>query len=320
MNSGEKQVMSAQPSLYGCIYLWEIVECNPWRYFCGQLTHHPTGSTARGVIYTAPTIPESAGNCEQSVSVKFRLSVLQSDGPDKKANDKGPKWNSVDLIAGIDELPGRAECHIDFMVSVQGPECARPNYCLGYNSILFTTQSMLIDEEQTLSASNSLDADKLSWSLSGGGSISSTQGPSTVYTAPSSNSNCSSSAIIFLMCNGIIVDTLQINITNNSTSHAGSVCKLYNVGNCVTAGGKYYVYVTCQASYINCDGSESEYCLWNAQSATGAATCDQAIINSYNYASGLCACHYSGWSNIGKVYDGRTEEQKLNGCCPPQML
>ena len=77
--------------------------------------------------------------------------------------------------------------------------------------IQYTTLQMAVDEEQGLSASES--GAGYTWTISsGGGSLSKSEGNSTVYTAPSTNANCTANPTIQLSCDGNVIDSITIAI------------------------------------------------------------------------------------------------------------
>lgn len=88
-----------------------------------------------------------------------------------------------------------------------------PNPVYGEGSqpvIGFTTQQMSVNGSQTLNAVGGAGC-ALGWSItSGGGSLSASTGSSVVYTAPSSNFNCTNNPTIALSCNGTQVATLGL--------------------------------------------------------------------------------------------------------------
>jgi hypothetical protein len=324
MSSGDSQNMAAQPSLYGCVYWWEILECYPSTFNCGVLSHHPAGSTARGVIYTAPTIPGDVYSCEKSVRVKLRVSILQSDGPNKKASDKQAMWRSIDLISGEDIPTGPVVCWKDFTLSVEGPACAKPDYCLTPSYINFTSHTMGVSQTQALGVTGggSTPDELFTWELSGGGSLSNTSGRSTVYTSPSSNANCANNGTIKLYCNGMYQDSLTISVNQDSTDYnayrlisgISSYCKTYFLGGYWHC--HYSTYYT--STYIRCDGTVRSTANLEVCDVDGG--CDFWACSKLQTSHETCCATYYGGDCEGyasSLYaDLRTEAQKAAGCCP----
>ena len=324
MNSGDSQTVSAGPSLYGCVYYWQILECNPNTYNCGQLTHHPAGSTARGVIYTAPTIPDGAADCDKSVNVKLRLNVLQSDGPNKKASDKQPMWKSIDLIAGLDQPTGPVICWKDFTISVQGPDCPNSRYCLFPSYINFTSHAMGVNQTQNLGVNGGGETpDELfTWELTGGGSLSKTVGRAVTYTSPATNPNCANNANIKLYCNGMYQDSLSLSINQDGSDYnayriisgIASYCRSYFLGgywHCSFATHYTQTYIRCDSTIR----STSEQVLCDADGGCQYFTCAALEANH----DSCCGSNYGGdcEAYASSLYaDLRTDAQKEAGCCP----
>jgi len=179
--------------------------------------------------------------------------------------------------------------------------------------ITYTTQGMAINETQNLSA-NATGA-IVTWSLSGGGSLSANEGSSIVYTAPSSNPNCENNATITMMVSGQVCDTLEIAIVSDteSGSYIGYVPSSPTFCNVVSDTCKtYYSRLRCDGyiqapmgsfpcSYITPPGALSP-CLDKGE--------DTEARNAYCQGLSLCT----------DIVDERTEEQLAAGCCPPQLL
>jgi hypothetical protein len=257
--------------------------------------------------------------------------VLASDGPNKKASDKQPSWQSVDLIAGIDAPTGGVICYYDFMLTVEGPQCPRPDYCSGSLHIGFTTHVMGVNQMQNLSvlgATFGIPEGLLTWSLSGGGSLNKTTGSPIVYTSPASNSGCTNNAIITLMCGGSFIDSLGISTNavagGNIAWKENTTPEVFNIQ--CTPGG--YMSISCRLwlSYFYCDGtvvSGYNYCYIKRDKVNppgGACPNDQECFD-YTPGQPLCGVGNNSlsWVNA-RPNDMRTPEMMAAGCCPPQAL
>lgn len=318
MKHSETQTLAAEPSLYGCTYYWEIRECNPTTWGCGALSHHPEGSSERGVLYTAPTI--TAVDCEKETRVRIRVSVLESDGPAKTSGDKDESWKSVDLIAGTDEMTGAAICYYDFDITITGEDCPRTDYCSWGGDIVYTTLEMKFSESQSLSVTPNISGASYSWSvISGKGSVSPATGGSTTFTAGTQNINCLEDPVVGLYCNGLLIDSIIINVTSTSTTKAGEICRMVNKSCTWNPGiGKYDGYAECSGRNVRCRGTEDQVGLVGMYAVGN--TCLSSELNAYSKASQYPygSCHYGGIAGEGKMWDIRTSAMKLAGCCPPQ--
>jgi hypothetical protein len=172
---------------------------------------------------------------------------------------------------------------------------------------------------QALSASGG--GGKYTWSLSGGGKLSKTKGPTTVYTAPTTNENCVSNPTITLRdCCGI-QKTLKIAVTCVTGGTA------YNVLS-DTQGGGGCVHVIQQKTYgcagetgatIGCDSCDCQTCSnccctaapWECNLPCSGFSCTQAAL--------IARCNSCSTCTLG-IHDIRTAQQKTDGCCPVALL
>lgn len=208
--------------------------------------------------------------------------------------------------------------------AVVTPPDYEPPVCAGH--INFTTQSMDIDQQQTISWSDTTalpevpvpctddaNARVFRWSLSGGGELSSTTSQSTTYTAPHTNPNCSNNATISLYCNDVLLDTLSIGImAYKGTEYAytfkwaiakGTKCN----GTCSPGSGQYAAWhVACNR--IRCNG-ENAFCYEpNSMCTDTPDACTKGCwYSSDNWCGGL-------YWNV--THDIRTQELINKGCCP----
>jgi hypothetical protein len=211
--------------------------------------------------------------------------------------------------------------------------------CAGH--INYTSQQMSVSQTQNLSWTDDTvypsyapcegqwQGFVFTWSLSGGGSLSSTTDQNIVYTAPSSNAGCTQNATISLLCNGVAVDTLEIAI------------------NAVATGVAFYIKAT---AFDESTPSYEEPCLLSGYYAAwrisiDAYKCDGTLNNhvggSTQYSSYPCwslkdddwvspsccveaktKCE-NGVAPVGPLdvpIDTRTAAQIAAGCCPAELL
>jgi len=234
-----------------------------------------------------------------------------------------------------------------------------PPVCAG--SISFTTQQMSVNQTQNLSWNDNtvypaarpcedpMDAFEFTWSLSGGGSLSSTTSQATVYTAPATNPDCEQNVTISLMCNGVAVDTLEIAINNPNQTGAAYVIKtcVYDAfcttpcpppnyqppgfagcAKCATAWAQPY----------KCDGSTHPLGGYSVNGNLigwrGTGSCVAVCSGRYPARQQTCVAvdsYGAGYGNILEYYYGipvgtfglfdvRTAAQKAAGCCPAVLL
>jgi hypothetical protein len=190
----------------------------------------------------------------------------------------------------------------------------------GGESIGYTTQQMSCSGSQTFTVNNAKDGCTYTWSvLSGGGSMS-----GATYTAPATNANCASNAVIALYCDTTnLVATLAIAI--NCVAGGGTAVRTYTGKECQNLGylGNCYIY---QNGYL-CDGSLSEGpdCVVTKQSENTYPVPYSCVgASCYSQTITFPAC-YSGSTTINALeaaspIDLRTGEQIAAGCCPVQLI
>jgi hypothetical protein len=183
------------------------------------------------------------------------------------------------------------------------PECL--NSTIGY-----TTNQMVVNENQQLIINNPAEGGNYQWAVaSGGGSISGTG----LYTAPSSNMNCNENPNITLSCLGQVIDSLEIAITNNSGQLAYLIKEVTNCH--VTYAGPpplYGCFVSIEG--YTCDGTIIPACHVYGDDAS-YPSCDDVLGSCGWSIQGPCAAFgHSG------VIDKRSDAQKLAGCCPAAVM
>jgi hypothetical protein len=225
--------------------------------------------------------------------------------------------------------------------------------CAG--SINYTTQQMSVNQTQNISWTDSTvykpcqeNSLTFTWSLSGGGSLSSLTEKNTVYTAPSQNPDCRDNATISLLCNGVVIDTLEIAILAASFDMNLAAYYVAVVG--FTSPCLYDAIM----KPVRCDGSTpsgwTTHTCGSDNAPLSQGTCPPCSIlqrdktpfclglygflryTALSYAVDECNAHGSWNSSVpsysglpclctnGATYDVRTAAQKAAGCCPAGLL
>ncbi len=160
----------------------------------------------------------------------------------------------------------------------------------------YTTQQMSVNESQNLSVGNPTEGSIYTWSLSGGGSLSTTTGNSTTYTAPAANVNCLQNATITLQCDNpeVVCDTLRIavNATAPGIAYYTNMKVEFSGGCAFMEGGWWYD----QENQWLCNGTFYDHNIHSPD-----------YVNPYG-------------APCPAVYDRRSATQKTAGCCPAALL
>lgn len=241
---------------------------------------------------------------------------------------------SADYTWAITQGSGSLDTSVEFMATYAAPAggeaCESPVainlYCFGdlRSTIIITLnacpaaahidyadQQMLIDEEQTLSAgidTPGCGTPVFDWAITaGGGTLSVSQGASTIYQAPHTNAECANNPTIELSCNGTLLDTLQIAV-NASASYgvAALECITHTCPPCPTSSG----YCGCCRRTFRCWGAPIP------NGSTTMCTCKWPYQGKENWYAGTCAAN----GYIDGFNDRRTPQLKTGGCCPAQLL
>lgn len=168
-----------------------------------------------------------------------------------------------------------------------------------------------------------------SWELDGDGSISETEGETTIYTSPESNPQCVSRPTITLRdgCGNSAAIQLAINCYSGAAmalqlaDFTSFICPGNNDidcdGNCFP--DQVCIVRTLQNTKYKCDSSILDFC----DTTTPTYDCWP---DCFNGAEGLgcwsnqCGGHIPGPTICGNVYDERSEAMKAGGCCPMNPL
>ena len=175
---------------------------------------------------------------------------------------------------------------------------------------------MSINQTATLSVSGGC-GEPYMWSLSGGGSLSSSTGTSVNYTSPASNPNCDNNPIIGVTdaAGEKVYKQIAVNADSDLTKTAYTI---------YTVQGYYspnYFWGWCFCnSLIRYFTAYSYNCLGSLiETAAGqiCATCECGDAPYGQYSTAPTCSYYPA---PGGPIDGRTDGDKAAGCCPPHAL
>ena len=177
----------------------------------------------------------------------------------------------------------------------------------------YTTLQMTAGESQTLIIENDIPGTTYVWTLEGGGFLDRSEGDSVIYTAPSTNPNCSSNPTITLWFCEEPLDTIQLAVTE---AGAGGLAysqtfldELYHP-NCNIEFTDYWgPLYTAYRNHYNCWGEIIEHAGWGWCFKDLSGSPEHPIPCTTN--AGLCGL---------KRDDRRTDAQKAAGCCPKGLL
>jgi hypothetical protein len=183
----------------------------------------------------------------------------------------------------------------------------------------YTTQGMQVNEQQTLTVEGyhpRWAPHNYKWQIAaGGGTLSAESGYSVVYTAPATNPECINNATIELVCEGDVVDTLQIAI--NASEDASWAVRVWSDLRCVeVVPDMIYNCYLINRTY-NCAGElMSGYPCELQRQAGGCGACYD------DWSPSAC---YSGSNTMvallaASPIDLRTAGMITDGCCPEQLL
>lgn len=253
-----------------------------------------------------------SATAEASGEIEFRVIMVATD---RGAGNQLIKTKGI-YEGHISECP-EDEC---------GGDC-------GGESIGYTSQGMSCGAEQTFTVIGGHDGSVYTWEVSGGGSITS----GGVYTAPATNANCSSNAVIHLLCNGTTVATLAIAIncyadpgTAYIADGAGCtefICTLTNPVGCPLPNTFHAANCAFRTRYnYNCSGVQGTA---NGQCSGGSVAVCQALNPDWceDFAAPWCDAlgspsGRSSCATLGScaVEDKRSAAMLAAGCCPVQLL
>jgi len=194
----------------------------------------------------------------------------------------------------------------------------------GGASISYTTNQMSINDSQTLTVDSPKAGSTYDWAIiGGGGSLGTSSGLSTIYTAPSANVNCDQNPTITLSSGGTVCDILKIAVNAANYNVAYEVHKGYRFrGHNCPSGSQNPTGLRFDIWVHSCDGTRWDY-------ATGTCCPDGVPDNQ------LCSGYYSGNIDCGlgsqhsyyfcvnyenSPEDVRTAQMKAEGCCPAGLL
>lgn len=180
----------------------------------------------------------------------------------------------------------------------------------------YTTLEMQVNEQQTLTvAGESLvicDYSEYTWEIiTGSGTLSPASGQSIVYTAPATNSNCTNNPTIALKCGWFTtVDTITIAV-NEVTANT--------IAYWTSTGCGYEDSASCDADPCPPTRWCCRYYKWDCSgTATGDGEPGAGRSCIWRYGDNASCMSAYQCRSIGP-HDVRTEQQKLDGCCPGSL-
>jgi len=225
-------------------------------------------------------------------------------------------------------------CCIKFALANDGAmptdECFPCEYecsCVGI-SIGFTSLSMEVGSFQDLTVIGAKEECSYKWAIvSGGGSLSAATGATVRYTAPATNPDCLSNAVISLSVGEDTCDSLGIAIyaVGNPSVVAYWLVDDFITTVCRAVGeNRYYCSRSVSVKSYNCAGVY----LADVQSFGGSTspwdthTCKECLA----YLGSKGCTEADVWEQVaaagfssGEVIDKRTEAMKAAGCCPAEL-
>lgn len=223
------------------------------------------------------------------------------------------------VIIQFTDTDGRKGCAIATREDEAECKCQKP-YEL---EILFATSAMLCSESQVLSVDPEAPGfPPYEWDLTGGGSLSTLKGESTVYTAPETNPNCVGNAEIILTdacgksralhiaVNCYVPPTIAVRYCAETVGTCD--CIEWYGGNCIMVG----VWgVNLHRWDYDCAGNilYEEQAEGLSFSMSGDYWGTDCVMLENCSVYGVFSCPGQG---CNKVRDLRTEEMKQQGCCP----
>lgn len=252
-------------------------------------------ATCYAISCTYPLVSASASNPD--VGVSFSQNEICFD---VSAGVSGSFWLDLTLKVGKNMTKAATPISIS--------ECL-PSECCGCTdiSIGYTTQQMQVNEQQTLIVIGAQEGCTYNWAIaSGGGSLSTDTGTSTIYTAPSTNAECANNPTITLSNGGIQCDVLELAV---NAWVAGGLAARY----CCSfwyAGNWRHCWQT-----VGCDGIYDLVCEPLCVTM-GCTTSIWSCMFGADY--GTCADHLPPYEE--GVKDLRTAAMKTGGCCPWELL
>lgn len=218
-----------------------------------------------------------------------------------------------------------------WMSDDQDKKCAKKSITIGdacNGVIAYTTLQMQVSTTQTLTVTGAVEGETYSWSTTSG-SVSPSEGTSVTFTAPATNPNCANNATVSITCGGNVVNSITITI-NAVTGTAGGVCVRdtdYDSCNPIRSPYHpnpvigYWCGVRAVKKSLSCAGVLSTGGFGDCadQRYPPLATCElcQAAAATKCLTGQGISCPAGAYDTY---YDTRTALQKLQGCCPSQLM
>jgi len=194
--------------------------------------------------------------------------------------------------------------------------------------IIACKTKMTCGETQVLSIMNYRTGNTYTWSISGGGSLSTTTGERVIYTAPDSNPNCQNPTIK-VHFNGESSSSITIAVNCDTGNRAAydawlswnrEQCNCIKHSNCLGQPRWKASYIPLWQQY-KCDGTlfkSGGKCDKSDYTCTGCPI-DESWCAPYRQVAIDCM-----WTNynltLGGTTDVRTAAQMAAGCCPEALL
>lgn len=189
----------------------------------------------------------------------------------------------------------------------------------------YTTTTMAVGEQQTLSVLDPLDGCTYLWEItSGGGSLSSPDGLSVVYTAPINNDDCLQNPTISLSIGSEVCDALSLGINGYTLLHnAYRIVVCVQDKACWINGTKILCSTVVQYHYFFCSDvfRYAGHCY--SSSVQGYApqhTCPDFCDMFPDILTCAEGTALKGCGDIGTIVDVRTPYMIAHGCCPGGLL
>ncbi len=191
--------------------------------------------------------------------------------------------------------------------------------------IYYTTTSMQVNEQQTLSVLNPAEGCLYKWEIvSGGGGLSASSGLSVIFTAPDSNSECLQNAVISLSVGSTQCDSLPIAVNGYlppTDAYRVSVCILDLF--CEEVEARVYCSTLVHWHYFTCSGVYKTYSVcynWGATGNSPPYFCPDFCPLYPSWTGCEERAAQGGCAPIGKIEDLRTTQMISDGCCPGPLL
>lgn len=261
-------------------------------FYCMALGCYNAGTTTLIEISPTHTVTSSlvlSAGCEGGGTGPLSVTV-----PEGKTSTISVQVNMIAYGYNGGSITGSAVMSVDACNS----GCASSPAYIGYS-----TTALVLNGEYEFTVEGVTPSPYYSWSVEGGGTIVSTHSETRklTYRAPSSNPGCETKPVISLLCDGSVIDTLNVYPTWSPSPYFAAL----QIGKDPTCKPYWQGGHTCEFENYNCFGQR----MWTSTewSWAGQDPCQTGC------GDGQCP-------PTGGVCDRRTQEYINNGCCPPQLV